>query len=247
MEAGPAPYATASPTASGMGLAKTTGSSHQNHRLQVAATSTATSPSGAAPQLPARCHQGWWQRAVRLAFKHVPRGKCHMAWLLRDAEDSCCPGGVTPRCCSTQWCSVHHINHHCHQGRSKMHLSASAANEPPDPRRHSWQQTSLPCRDSCGSSCPATRVFGCWTPPAPPGEMGLAGRGSTPCAATDPPFPPPLQRRAAGEGTRALCGRWQPARAASQPNTLLRLSHAWQAASLKEVINSQAPAQDKHL
>lgn len=75
-----------------------------------------------------------------------------MAWLLRDAEDSGCSGELLPaaaahsgaQCTAPTTTAIPAAG----QGRSKMQLSASAANEPPDPHQRGWQLTWLPCRDS---------------------------------------------------------------------------------------------------
>ena len=148
-------------------------STRQNHQVRVGATSTVTSPSGAAAQLPALqmvavgCEAG---------FQHVPTGKCaacHMAWLLRDAKESgpsreSLPPAVehgaqctTPTTTTTPAAG---------QGRSKTQPSASIANKPLSACQHVRQLTLLPRQDSHAlkvSSCPAARVIQCWIPPCP--------------------------------------------------------------------------------
>lgn len=91
MAAGFAPYTTASPTASGTGLTKTTGSRWQPLPQPHPPSCFCRAAHRAPPRVVAvGCEAG---------FQHVPTGKCaacHMAWLLRDAKESGCSGESLP-------------------------------------------------------------------------------------------------------------------------------------------------------
>lgn len=52
---------------------------HQNHWLQVAATSTPTSPPAASAELPTGHYHGWWQCAAKLAFSMSQQGNALLA------------------------------------------------------------------------------------------------------------------------------------------------------------------------
>lgn len=118
-----------------------------------------------------------------------------------------------------------------------------------DTCQHSWQLIPLPCQDSSSlgaRSHPASveDSTSC-SAGSPPGKMGLAR------SRKDPPSLLPCRegavRRAPEQGPElsAADGSQHARRPAARGAPAA--PRGWRAASPKEVVNSQAPAQDKHL
>jgi len=131
-----------------------------------------------------------------------------------------------------------------------MQLSANAADKPPNAcQQPTADLTAMPRPMPQRVPLPSSKGPSVLDTPHPSGQDGLVG-GAPPVPSLNP-LPSSLAERELREESQergpVCCA------ANSSQHTLrcsaqgTRLPRAWQAASLKEVINSQAPAQDKHL
>lgn len=146
-----------------------------------------------------------------------------------------CQGAQLPRgaapCCRGAQRSVHHANHQ-HRPRSRTRQEQDAA-ECQCGKQATQCLSTQPAADLAAMprlTCPERELLpsreglSAGSPPAPPGEMGLAGSGELslryhrtppslcPCRGGSP-------RRATGEGTHTLWSQQQPAHVASLGST----------------------------